>query len=154
MRTQHPAQPATQPDGSLSWGLSPYNHTVEGPAAIYGRLDFEVDVRDRAAATGRNVYVAMDGGAVRARSTLSPEEAEALAAALIAAAAQARDNASSQDFLDDIHQRMVDPDYDPELETFAHPQVHYCHPDDFQATCAQHGTGHIVISRASEARAA
>lgn len=153
MRTHHPDKPEPAADGSLRWGLTPHNHSPEGHAAIYGRLAFEVDVSERAEQTGRNVYLEMDGGAIRARSCLSPDEAEALAVALLRAAGQARDNASSQDFLDDVHQRMTDPGYDPELETFCHPQVHYCHPDDFLATCKQFGQGHVVISRHSEARA-
>lgn len=151
-KLHHPAKPQTAADGSLRWRLTPHHHSPDGHAAIYGRLAFEVDVQDRASLVGRNVYVDMDGAAVRARSCLSPDEAEALAHALLKAAAQARDNAESQDFLDYVHQRMTAPDYDPELETFCHPQVHYCHPDDFIAACAQFGPGHIVISRNREAR--
>lgn len=95
MRTLHPAKPDPADDGSLRWGLTPHNHAKEGYAVVYGPLQVEVDVQPQLESTSENVYMEMDGGAVRARSCLHPDEAEALAHALLSAAAQARRNAES-----------------------------------------------------------
>lgn len=157
-QAQHVEPPKAEPaaDGSLHWFFTPHRHAAGDLGEIYGRLDVHAEVHAREHhSICTDVFFAFKAGALTAKASLTPDEADAIADGLKAAATQARENAAHHDFLDDVSDRLRDPNYDAELETFCDPRVHYCHPDDFVETCKRFPrSGHIVIARASEPRAA
>lgn len=142
MPTRHPEKLEPAIDGSADWTISPSHNQRH----VFGPLDIRVRLYERTELIGDTVYLNLEAGCAEVKATLTPDEAEALGAALLRAAGQARDNGHSKAFMDEIHERMTDPDGGLRGAIYVHPHVHYCHPDNFVAQAKQLPEGHVLIA--------
>lgn len=96
-----------------------------------------------------SVYVDTSCGPVRAQLQLTPDEARAMAAGLLAVAAQCDEHRARRESLDDIAAQLASDDFDARCVTFVHPDVIYCAPGQITETAKAH-PGKLVIATRDE----
>lgn len=126
-----------QPAADVSSGL-----TIDG--YTYG---YSPDIQF--AAMRETVYTDIDIGPVYVHLSLTPDEARALAAGLVQAAAQCDEHRARRESLEEIEEQLRDENFDSSLVRFAHPDIVYCAPGQLSETAKAH-PGKLVIAERDE----
>lgn len=101
------------------------------------------------AAMRETVYADIDIGPVYVHLSLTPDEARALAAGLVQAAAQCDEHRARRESLEEIEEQMRDENFDARMVRFSHPDIVYCQPGQLTEAAKAH-PGKLIIAEQDE----